>query len=308
MFSVTAAGSLGDGVLFNDSSDDDTWDAVWDAAVSIDDKGWIAEMRIPFSQLRFSAADRQVWGLHVVRVRPAQERGDLVGARAEERQRRRLAGGRTGRPRRHPRAGGTSSCCPTSPRAARSAGRRSRAIRSTTGEPARPRVGLDLKWGFTSNMTMDATVNPDFGQVEVDPAVVNLTAFETFFEEKRPFFIEGSQAFDQFGRNGASGYMGFNRTNPTLFYSRRIGRAPQGAAAGRVRRPAVGDDDPRRGEGDGQDEPRLDGELHRRGHGAGVGRHGHRRRARARPRSSRSPTTWRRACAATSASAPGSAC
>jgi hypothetical protein len=93
-------------------------------------------------------------------------------------------------------------------------------------------LGLDVKWGFTSNMTMDAAVNPDFGQVEVDPAVVNLTAFETFFEEKRPFFIEGSQAFDNFGRNGASGHMGFNRTNPTLFYSRRIGRTPQGGAIG----------------------------------------------------------------------------
>jgi hypothetical protein len=75
-------------------------------------------------------------------------------------------------------------------------------------------------------------VNPDFGQVEVDPAVVNLSVFETFFEEKRPFFIEGSQAFSGFGRTGISGTMGFNRANPNLFYSRRIGREPQGAAPG----------------------------------------------------------------------------
>ena len=100
------------------------------------------------------------------------------------------------------------------------------------GRTAAAGAGLDMKWGFTSNMTMDATINPDFGQVEVDPAVVNLSAFETFFDEKRPFFIEGSQAFSSFGRNGATGYMGFNRTNPTLFYSRRIGRAPQGPASG----------------------------------------------------------------------------
>jgi hypothetical protein len=100
------------------------------------------------------------------------------------------------------------------------------------GRTAAGSVGLDAKWGFASNMTLDATVNPDFGQVEVDPAVVNLSVFETFYEEKRPFFIEGSQAFDNFGRNGASGYLGFNRTNPSLFYSRRIGRTPQGAAAG----------------------------------------------------------------------------
>ena len=124
-------------------------------------------------------------------------------------------------------------------------------------------------------MTMDATVNPDFGQVEVDPAVVNLTAFETFYEEKRPFFIEGSQAFSRFGRNGASSYMGFNRTNPTLFYSRRIGRVPQGAAPARVRRQPIGHDDPRRREADGQDEPRMDGQLHRCRHRPRVRRHGH---------------------------------
>ena len=89
-------------------------------------------------------------------------------------------------------------------------------------------------------MTLDATVNPDFGQVEVDPAVVNLSVFETFYEERRPFFIEGSQAFDRFGRNGATSYSGFNRTNPSLFYSRRIGRTPQGAAAGEyVDRPSA---------------------------------------------------------------------
>jgi len=67
-FSVTAAGSIGDGVMFNDSSDDNTWNGVWDSAVSIDDKGWVAELRIPFSQLRFSKGDRQVWGLHLVRM------------------------------------------------------------------------------------------------------------------------------------------------------------------------------------------------------------------------------------------------
>ncbi len=100
------------------------------------------------------------------------------------------------------------------------------------GRTASAGAGLDLKWGFSSNMTMDATVNPDFGQVEVDPAVVNLTVFETFFEEKRPFFIEGSQAFSRFGKTGIGGTMGFNRANPNLFYSRRIGREPQGAAPG----------------------------------------------------------------------------
>ena len=128
-------------------------------------------------------------------------------------------------------------------------------------------------------MTLDATVNPDFGQVEVDPAVVNLSVFETFYEEKRPFFIEGSQAFDNFGRNGATCYRGFNRTNPSLFYSRRIGRTPQGAAAGEyVDRPTA-DDDHRRRESDRQDEPGLDRQLHRRRHRERVRRHVHPRRA-----------------------------
>ena len=88
-----------------------------------------------------------------------------------------------------------------------------------------------MKWGLTSNLTVSATVNPDFGQVEVDPAVVNLTAFETFFDEKRPFFLEGSQIFNNFGRGGANDFWGFNNSEPQIFYSRRIGRAPQLAAS-----------------------------------------------------------------------------
>ena len=89
-------------------------------------------------------------------------------------------------------------------------------------------AGLDLKYRVSSSLSLDATINPDFGQVEVDPAVVNLTAFETFFEEKRPFFIEGANIFSNFGRGGANNFWGFNRSEPMLFYSRRIGRSPQG--------------------------------------------------------------------------------
>src|SRR3989475_7330919 len=93
------------------------------------------------------------------------------------------------------------------------------------------RVGGDARFLLTSSLTLNATVNPDFGQVEVDPAVVNLTAFETFFEEKRPFFTEGAQVFSHFARSGASEYLSFFYPEPQLFYSRRIGRAPQGSAA-----------------------------------------------------------------------------
>ena len=85
------------------------------------------------------------------------------------------------------------------------------------------------KYRFSSNLSLDGTINPDFGQVEVDPAVVNLTAFETFFEEKRPFFIEGANIFGDFGRTGSNNFWGFNRAEPLIFYSRRIGRSPQGS-------------------------------------------------------------------------------
>jgi len=230
-FGVTAAGSLRDGILFNDSSDDTSWDGVWDAAVSIDANGWTAEVRIPFSQLRFPASDHQTWGLDFARsitrsneedwwaLTPKKDSAvvsrfghltDLDGVRG----------------RRH------LDLLPY----ATAKGQRNNTVEPgnplTDGRTATGAVGLDAKWGVSSNVTLDATVNPDFGQVEVDPAVVNLSAFETFYEEKRPFFIEGSDLFSRFGRNGASGFMGFNRSNPTLFYSRRIGRAPQGSANG----------------------------------------------------------------------------
>jgi len=238
MFWVTAAGSIGDGVLFDDSSDDDTWNGVWDAAVSIDDKGWVAEMRIPFSQLRFSERDRQVWGLHLVRVvQRKQEESWWSLVPKKESRLVSLAGELDGldgiKSRRH------LELLPYVTARSEISGTAEPGDPFNDGRTGTAAIGLDAKWGFTSNMTLDATVNPDFGQVEVDPAVVNLSVFETFFEEKRPFFIEGAEAFSRFGRNGASSSFGFNRTNPSLFYSRRIGRTPQGAAPGEyVDRPA----------------------------------------------------------------------
>jgi hypothetical protein len=230
VFTVTAAGTQSDAALFNDSWDDDSWDAVWDSAVSIDDRGWIAELRIPLSQLRFETGDGQTWGLHVVRYiqrRAEEDWWALVGKK--ESGLVSLAGHLTGldvRGRRHlallpytTARGEFIGAVPAGDPFGRSS--------SVAGG-----LGLDVKWGITGSLTLDATINPDFGQVEVDPAVVNLTAFETFFEERRPFFLEGADVIDNFGRNGATGYMGFNRSNPTLFYSRRIGRQPQGRAPG----------------------------------------------------------------------------
>jgi hypothetical protein len=230
-FTVTAAGCLADGTLFNDSGQDNLWDGVWDAAVSIDDQGWTAEIRIPFSQLRFPASERQAWGIDFVRT-TTRTNGEDWWAPAPKKDSATVSrfGHLTGldgiQVRRHldvlpyvtARGESSSAAEPGDPFASG---------RSATGG-----LGLDVKWGLSSNITMDGTINPDFGQVEVDPAVVNLSAFETFYDEKRPFFIEGSDVFSRFGRNGASGFMGFNRSNPTLFYSRRIGRAPQGSAGG----------------------------------------------------------------------------
>jgi hypothetical protein len=226
-FRVSAAGALYDAVLYNDSSEDDSWDGVWEAKVVVDDKGWTAEMRIPFSQLRFKTADHQEWGLNIVRTIqrsneedwwvpvPKQESGFVSRMGT-------LAGLEGIRARRH------FALLPYATTRGEFTGTTDEGDPFNDGSRMFGGLGLDAKWGVTSNLTIDATVNPDFGQVEVDPAVVNLSVFETYYEEKRPFFIEGSQSLTNFGLSGVNGSMGFNRSRPTLFYSRRIGRAPQG--------------------------------------------------------------------------------
>jgi hypothetical protein len=231
IFTVTAAGSLSDGIIYDDIHTDDSWDGVWDAKVAVDDQGWTAEFRIPFSQLRFSEGDRQTWGFNAGRfIQRHNEEDWWVMTPSKESGLASRFGNVEGmdgiKGRRH---------LDLLPYAS------SRGEFLGTAEPGDPfndgrrgiaGAGIDVKWGVTSSLTLDATANPDFGQVEVDPAVVNLSAFETFYEEKRPFFIEGSNLFDSFGRNGPNNSMGFNRANPTLFYSRRVGRAPQGGASG----------------------------------------------------------------------------
>ncbi len=239
MFRVTAAGVQGDSIIFNDTSDDDSWDAVWTSAVTIDEGGWTVEMRIPWSQLRFPAAERHTFGINAVRhIQRRNEQVWLVHVPKTE----------SGMASRMGHATGFEGLAP----------RRTLEIlpyvvsRAEFVAPAGPGdpfndgarlfggTGLDLKYGLSSSLTIDGAINPDFGQVEVDPAVVNLTAFETFFEEKRPFFIEGANIFSNFGRGGSNNFWGFNRSEPILFYSRRIGRSPQGAADGDfVSRPAA---------------------------------------------------------------------
>lgn len=216
-FEVNPAGVKGD--QFNG---DPSWDPIWEAATTVDPQGWTAEMRIPYSQLRFSREAAQVWGMQIWRYvdhlneqdmwafwqRNAQGGpaffGDITGLDI------------THRPRQlevlpYVVAGGTFED-------------------AASGDPyhddtrGHVNAGADIKVLLTSNLTLDATINPDFGQVEVDPASLNLSAYETYYDEKRPFFIAGSSAF-RFG--GMRCMFCSNSSSLSAFYSRRIGRPPQ---------------------------------------------------------------------------------
>jgi hypothetical protein len=228
---VSAAGVQRDAAIYDDNFEDDTWDAVWESAVTVDDAGWTVEMRIPFSQLRFPTAPGHAWGVNARRIvyRKNESSWLVLVPKNENGLASRMAGlpGIEGiEPGRHLEllpyvSGRVEYVAPARP-----------GDPFNDGSRVFGGAGLDFKWGVGSGMALVGAVNPDFGQVEVDPAVVNLTAFETFFEEKRPFFTEGSQVFLRFGRSGASDYTTFFYPEPQLFYSRRIGRTPQGIAAG----------------------------------------------------------------------------
>jgi hypothetical protein len=216
-FAVNAVGVKQDRYWFNDTNSDTSWDAVWDVAVAKSPQGWRAEFRIPFSQLRFNPAASASFGFAIVRtVAHANETstwpllarsasgyvssfGELTGLTFETAQKRlELAPYVVGQVKTAPVASANPLVGSPDPDAA---------------------VGLDLKYKVAPGLTLTGTVNPDFGQVEADPAVVNLGAFETFFAERRPFFVEGSGNFS-FDLDCSDGQC------TGLFYSRRIGRAP----------------------------------------------------------------------------------
>jgi hypothetical protein len=222
-FQVNASGVQVDKYMFDDHMDDVTWDAVWASAVEIDSLGWTAEFRIPLSQIRYSSREgAQTWGVNFSRRRVASAEvshfASYVRQRAEEEGNvsrfATLEGVRV--PRSVRRIEGRPYVLSSLHR-----GPADEADPFFDGSETGARVGADFRFGLGSAFTLDATVNPDFGQVEADPAEINLTAFETFFDERRPFFVEDAQVFD-FGLSG-----GRNQ----LFYSRRIGRAPQGDVA-----------------------------------------------------------------------------
>jgi len=224
-FDLNPSGSKNDYIGIGTSCCDNSWDPVWEAATHIDADGWTAEIRIPFSQLRFSRDSVQTWGLQVRR---------FIKRRNEQDQWSWWGKTESGGPQRFGHLEGLRMPSSTSglellPYVVS----KSSSVASIPNDPfntrGRPsvRAGLDLKDRLTSNLTLDATFNPDFGQVEVDPAVLNLSAFETFFPEKRPFFVEGAQVFN-FG--GFSCNFCSNVEGMSAFYSRRIGRAPSGAS------------------------------------------------------------------------------
>jgi len=224
VFAISAGGAFIDGVLYNDDWDDVSWDGVWEGEARVDGEGWTAEIRIPYSQLRFRDEKTQVWGINFQRDIGRRRENDLLVYTPRN---------QSGFVSRFADLVGLEDINPPG---------RFEVLPYVTGKgeythPASnnpfnngsrysPGAGADIKLGIGNNLTMNATVNPDFGQVEVDPAVVNLSDVESFFEEKRPFFLEGATIFN-FGQGGARNYWGFNWPGPSFFYSRRIGRSPQ---------------------------------------------------------------------------------
>ncbi len=206
-FNLSAAGQKVDLKHLGDYQWDFNWDAVWDGATSKNDTAWIAEMKIPFSQIRYDDQPEHVWGMHIWRwiARKSEEDqwqyipleapamvylfGELRGVKGIQ----------------------SSRQVEFLPYVLSS-------IEKSAGndgfDPLKFNGGIDAKVGISSDYTLDLSINPDFGQVEADPSVMNLTSFETFYEEKRPFFLEGNEIFD------------FELDGDIPYYSRRIGSAP----------------------------------------------------------------------------------
>ncbi|MDE0083768.1 MAG: DUF5916 domain-containing protein [Gammaproteobacteria bacterium] len=229
-FWTNPSGVKGDAIVTANSagSGDASWDPVWDLATEVTESGWTVEMRVPFSQLRFRPDREQVWGIQLERnINRNQENATFpftpLLERAGVSRYAHLDGLVDVEPGRrlellpYVAARGEFVQLDTPAGVAFANPYRS-------GSDHFANMGLDLKYRITSNVTLDATANPDFGQVELDPSVINLTAFETRYQERRPFFVEGADIF-VFGEGGPRGSSG---TGPELVYSRRIGRPPRG--------------------------------------------------------------------------------
>jgi hypothetical protein len=219
-FKVNAAGVKADATVSGDSNNQDyTWDPLWQVKTAVDANGWTAEMAIPFSQLRFAAGDEATFGFQVRRLLYRHQEisswqhipkdapgfvsyfGELQGLKGIRAQHQvEIIPYAVTKGTLSPKEAGNPFA---------------------TGSRGQLQGGVDGKIGLTSDLTLDFTINPDFGQVEADPSVVNLSAYETYFQEKRPFFTEGRNILD-FRMMSGNGDFG----SDNLFYSRRIGRAP----------------------------------------------------------------------------------
>jgi hypothetical protein len=203
-FALTAAGAHADFLCQNAADDDYTWNAVWEGKTSVDERGWYAEFRIPLSQLRYaSGSGEQEWGMHAIRFIDRKMETDHLHLIPRNNKGLVFSFGRlrgiSGLPR--------SRRIELTP------------YTSLTYAPGKWNfgAGLDGKVGLSSDFTLDLTLNPDFGQVEADPSTMNLSAYETYYDEKRPFFLEGKNIFAM--------------TGESMFYSRRIGAPMQGRPA-----------------------------------------------------------------------------
>jgi len=224
-FTVSVSGVKGDEFISENGNNwDGSWNPIWYMKTNIDDEGWTAEVKIPFSQLKFGDAKDQIWGLQSTRryfraeersvwqrVPPdapgwVSEFGELHGLTDIEPQKQvEIQPFVVAQQESYPKQVGNPF---------------------RDGNDKKLNGGLDAKIGLTNDLTLDLTINPDFGQVEADPAAISLDGFQIFFEEKRPFFVENKNIFNFRFADGSD----------NLFYSRRIGRSPQGypSASGSV--------------------------------------------------------------------------
>ena len=221
-FTASVSGVKSDEAITNDGDQwDRTWDPIWYLKTSIDNEGWIAEIKIPFTQLRFSNnKENQVWGFQINRrfFRNEERSHWSYFPQSESgwvRHFGELRGIKNIKPRKQIEVSPYTVAKQENFEKEEGNPFRNEGVKRSLG------VSLDGKIGITNDFTLDFTINPDFGQVEADPSEVNLTAFESYFDEKRPFFIEGREITSFQLSSGGNSYALDN-----LFYSRRIGRSP----------------------------------------------------------------------------------
>ena len=200
VFNVNAAGVKIDAYVHNDDQIDPSWDSVWDVAVRVDSEGWSAEYKLPFSLFRFNAGENHNWGFVIERgIQRKQEFQQWPGKKR----------GVVGRVSRFGILKGIEGV--SAPKQMVVLPYALGGYEASSHNSLARNLGLDVEYGLSSNTTLNLTFNPDFGQIEADPSVLNLSAFETFYEEKRPFFVEGGSFF---------------KHRIQQFHSRRIGKEP----------------------------------------------------------------------------------